>query len=222
MKNREINRNFTLIELLIVIAIIAILAGMLLPALNIARNKAKAIKCTANLRQLGSGIMQYQNDYDDFFMASNFSANNNYSMYALQKLDPYLNTKYTSIYREYYKNDNILLCPSSDNYHVNKNYGINTVLIPIPSPTLYTGLYPSSKKLPKYSIIVAADNGNGSGINLNNYTKNVQTDPATTLRYRHGPSNKYGHGGDSFNALWTDSSVSSYNIPTVGNSKLFK
>ena len=62
--------SFTLIELLMVIAVIAMLAAMLLPALRMAKEKSRVICCASNLKQLGTAMLMYCNDNNAWFPPS--------------------------------------------------------------------------------------------------------------------------------------------------------
>jgi prepilin-type N-terminal cleavage/methylation domain-containing protein/prepilin-type processing-associated H-X9-DG protein len=74
--NTAVRRSsaFTLIELLVVIAIIAILAAILFPVFAQAREKARTTACLSNMKQIGLGLMQYVQDYDETYPESMFSA----------------------------------------------------------------------------------------------------------------------------------------------------
>ena len=107
-RNSLIASKFTLVELMIVIAIIAVLAAMLLPALNKARDKAKSITCISNLKQVGTAMALYASDNNDF--VTSFCQNSS--------LDQYVWNSLLAIYTgaannaEYAKGLKSFICPS--------------------------------------------------------------------------------------------------------------
>ncbi|MDX9979613.1 MAG: DUF1559 domain-containing protein [Lentisphaeria bacterium] len=96
------DKSFTLIELLVVIAIIAILAGMLLPALAQAREKARQISCNGNLKQIGTSMRIYSNDFGERFPAGDTATRGNGHV-GLGVL----------ITNEYLRTPKIFICPST-------------------------------------------------------------------------------------------------------------
>ncbi len=119
-------RCFTLIELLVVIAIIAILAAILLPALQKARARGQATQCTGRLKQHGTALTMYANDFKGILPAADKNATataqypyvNDYVWHELLTRSNYLPV------------GNVLLCPSLDPFRYSGaryyTYGYNS------------------------------------------------------------------------------------------------
>ncbi len=90
------SKGFTLIELLVVIAIIAILAAILFPVFARARENARRASCTSNLMQIGLGILQYSQDYDEKLLPS----------------QPAIKATFVTVLQPYIKSTQVFICPS--------------------------------------------------------------------------------------------------------------
>ncbi len=82
--------RFSLIELLVVISVIAILSALLLPALNKVRGKARMIQCTNNLRQMGTAVGLYTEEYGYCIKYRYGTASTGDTLWHINMLPPYL------------------------------------------------------------------------------------------------------------------------------------
>lgn len=114
--NERDKHEFTLIELLIVVAIIAILAGLLLPALNLAKEKARAIKCVNNLKQCNLAIISYGHDYKEISPLTYKlgTADDNWNWFTMMCIFPYgRGPGKPPFVAKYLTNPDAAYCPSS-------------------------------------------------------------------------------------------------------------
>ena len=112
--NHSPRSAFTLVELLVVIAIIAILAAILFPVFARARENGRRASCQSNLKQIGLGLIQYSQDYDEILIADWYSDNTSDG-----PSDTYppggakISYKWADAAFPYIKSEQVFTCPSA-------------------------------------------------------------------------------------------------------------
>ena len=218
--------RFTLIELLITIAILAILVGVLLPALNSARDKARSVSCVNNLKTIGMGIMQYVMETDSWLPPPLFNYEDPQIPWTFGVLGPNTETYPTNPAKHWdvwmkrkgrYFGIETYRCPSmsgtylmdgtSSWWNYNSHYGINEKMgnSHLESNRIDGAKNPSSKL---YIAETWARNSDGSSISEKGF---YRWNPTILNNAQYG--NVAARHGRACNTLKLDGSVAAIRIP---------
>lgn len=158
------NRGFTLIELFVVIAIIAILAAILFPVFAQAREKARSARCQSNLKQLATAILMYAQDYDGHWVPAYYypagQGNTTLGLYW-----------WYDLIQPYARSYDVWICPS---WQGSYDYGRKPLPADRPKPLRFSYAFNEVA----FNAIDPALRGNWTAPpNAGGYTINVDTSP---------------------------------------------
>lgn len=219
--------SFTLIELLVVVTIIAILAGILLPALNAARERAKNIRCTANLKQLGTGMLGYTVDNKDWFPqiyanGALFVDENKNGVCWDAQIGQYVGYVYRGRDKKYFTStQEVFRCPSADEYtdsdRMSRGYAMSHYVAGYAAlnatdtfPPAYNGQTLGHAKTPRQMVLIDYGDEDKKWRNLgygspakNTYRQYVDRSKMTSNNVPQNPRH-----GKTFNFVRKDGAVS--------------
>ena len=202
-RGRTSDWRFTLIELLIVIAIIAILAAMLLPALNQAREKAHASRCQSGQKQLGVAFIAYTVDYSDYFTPRDNSGKRPWTSVLVN--NNYITWK--TLFCPSRSNIGNYAQPARDNYENESawtavDYGYNYFYLGMPTATAKTNQIKKPARTVEAADAIAKGTGRGQASDGSHMLPPYYNAPSS------GQCLWTAHAGNtSVNVLWVDGHV---------------